>query len=366
MLLSALRSMVQNRDARWIVRRLLQSPHRLSKLRNLGRVQWAKLRRDPTAGRGMPLIVSVEPTNACNMRCPMCPTGLGALTRPKGRMDLDGFARLLDQVERTVLIMTFWGWGESTLHPQLFEMIRMAADRGIFTMLTMNGTNFDAGRMLDSRLDYLVVSFDGTRERSYAPVRRGGDLRRAIDGVRAIAAARRARGVRHPRINMGFIVTRLNQDELPELDAVAREIGFDATRPKYLHTITRQVAAELRPTDPRLVGNVGRDGPGRALERDVPGLPPVPVPDGCGLLWQYAMVYWDGTMVPCCYDWDAEQPLGNAFRGDFAALWHGPAYTEFRRRVTHDKQSLALCKDCQGGDITVFFSDTFLLNARGR
>src|SRR5262245_62921425 len=108
MILQALRSLAQNRDARWIVRRLLQSPHRLPKLQNLARVQWAKLRRDPTAGRGLPLIVSVEPTNACNMRCPMCPTGLGALQRPKGRMDVQGFARLLDQLERTTLIMTFW------------------------------------------------------------------------------------------------------------------------------------------------------------------------------------------------------------------------------------------------------------------
>lgn len=362
MLLGALRSLVQNRDARWIVRRLIRSPHRLSKLRNLARVQWAKWRQDPTAGRGLPLIVSVEPTNGCNMRCPMCPTGLGALTRPKGMMDVDGFARLLDQLERTVLIMTFWGWGESTLHPRLFEMIAMASRRGIFTMLTMNGTNFDPVRMLDSGLDYLVVSFDGIREQSYAPVRRGGDLQRAIAGVRALAAEKRRRRVTRPRVNMGFIVTRLNQDELPALQQVAAEIGFDATRPKYLHTITRQVAEELRPTDPALVGRVGQDGPGRMLERDVPGIPRVPVPDGCGMLWQYAMVYWDGTMVPCCYDWDAEQPLGNAFHGQFRELWHGPVYTEFRRRVTHAKQSLALCRDCQGGDITVFFSDKFLLD----
>src|SRR5262249_14377621 len=156
LLVSALRSLLQNRDARWIVRRLLQSPHKLSKLRNLARVQWAKARRDPTAGKGLPLIVSVEPTNGCNLRCPMCPTGLGALRRPKGGMDVDGFARLLDQLERTVLIMTFWGWGESTLHPRLFDMIAMASRRGIFTMLTMNGTNFDPPRLLDSGLDYLV------------------------------------------------------------------------------------------------------------------------------------------------------------------------------------------------------------------
>ncbi|MCA8976832.1 MAG: SPASM domain-containing protein [Planctomycetes bacterium] len=362
MFISAFRSLVQNRDTRWMVRQLARGPHKLSKLRNIARVQWAKLRKDPSAGRGMPLIVSVEPTNACNMKCPMCPTGLDALTRKKGMMDFTGFSRLLDQIERTTLIMTFWGIGESTLHPRLYEMIGMARRRGILTMLTMNGTNFDPVAMLDSGLDYLVVSFDGTREESYAPVRRGGQLQHAIDGVRAIVAERKRRGVTYPKINMGFIVTRLNQDELPQLEAFAHEIGFDSVRPKYLHTITRQVAEELRPSRPELVGNLGQEGPGRMLEQDIPGITPLLAPNGCGLLWEYAMIFQDGTMAPCCYDWDATAQLGNAFHDDFRSLWHGEAYTEFRRRVTHDKQSMELCKNCEGGDISVFFSDTFLLN----
>lgn len=362
MLFSAVRSLVQNRDTRWMVRQLASQPHKWSKLKNLLRVQWAKLRKDPTAGRGLPLIVSVEPTNACNMKCPMCPTGLDRLTRKKGMMDVDGFARLLDQIERTTLIMTFWGIGESTLHPRLYEMIAMAKRRGIFTMLTMNGTNFDPVAMLDSGLDYLVVSFDGTREASYAPVRRGGSLEHAVAGVRAIVAERRRRGVDFPKINMGFIVTRLNQEELAGLDAFAREIGFDAVRPKYLHTITKETAEQLRPTRPELVGTLGQQGPGRQLDDEIPGIPKVLAKNGCGLLWEYAMVFQDGRLAPCCYDWDATSPLGNAFTGDFAALWHGGAYADLRRRATFDKQSLDLCRHCEGGDISVFFSDTFLLN----
>lgn len=56
-------------------------------------------------------------------------------------------------------------------------------------MLTMNGTRFEPDA-IDSGLDLLVVSFDGTREQSYAPVRVGGDLRAAMDGIRRLAAAR--------------------------------------------------------------------------------------------------------------------------------------------------------------------------------
>ena len=362
MITSTVRALVQNKDVRWMVGRMARSPHRVAKLCNVAKVQWSKTRRDYTARGTMPLIMSVEPTNGCNMRCPMCPTGVGAITRRKGVMDLDRFRGLIEQVERSLLVMTFWGWGESSLHPQLYDMIEIASSRGIFTMLTLNGTNLDAQRILDSGLDYLVVSFDGLRDESYRPVRVGGDLQAAIDGVGRLRAARQARGRTRPRINMGFIVTRLNQGEVDGLDAAARGIGFDATRPKYLHVVTKQVAAELRPTDPRLRGQVGIVGPGRTIERDIPGIVRPPAPNGCGLLWEYAMVYHDGTMVPCCYDWNAEQPLGNAFETGFRELWSGEAYTELRRKVTTAKHTVELCRECQGGDIQVFFSDTFLLN----
>lgn len=366
MILSSLRALTQNRDTRWIVRRLAGSPHRLSKLRNIARVQWSKWRKDPRAGRGLPLIVSVEPTNSCNMKCPMCPTGLERLTRKKGMMDLERFTALVDELKRSTLIMTFWGWGESTLNPELFDMIRIAHERGIFTMLTMNGTNIDADAILDSGLDYLVVSMDGTREESYAPVRVGGNLESAKDGVARLKRKKQERGLDRPLMNMGFIVTKLNEGEVPSIQQTAQEFGFDAARPKYLHTITKDCAETLRPEDPKLVGTVGVSGPGRALETGIPGVPNVNAPNGCGILWEYAMVYWDGKMVPCCYDWDAEESLGNAFESGFAEVWHGDAYAEFRRRVTYDKASLGLCRECEGGDIQVFFSDSFLLNGTGQ
>lgn len=366
MILSSLRALAQNGDTRWIAGRLARSPHRFSKLRNIARVQWAKSRKDPRAGKGLPLIVSVEPTNSCNMKCPMCPTGLERLTRTKGMMNLERFEKLVQELERSVLIMTFWGWGESTLNPQLFEMIKIAHDHGIFTMLTMNGTNIDADAILDSGLDYLVVSMDGTREQSYAPVRVGGNLESAKEGVARLKKKKAERGLKRPLMNMGFIVTKLNEEEVPDIQDTAREFGFDAARPKYLHTITKDCAATLRPEDPKLVGTVGVSGPGRALETGIPGVPNIAAPNGCGILWEYAMIYWDGRMVPCCYDWDADQSLGNAFESSFTDVWRGDAYAEFRDRVTNDKKSLDLCRECEGGDIQVFFSDSFLLNGTGQ
>jgi MoaA/NifB/PqqE/SkfB family radical SAM enzyme len=359
MLLSSVRSVLQNRDSRWVMRRLARTPHKLAKLGNLTRLEWARLRKDPTGGGGLPIIVSVEPTNACNMKCPMCPTGLDVLSRPKGMMDLDRFAWMLDQIDRSVLIMSFFMWGEPTLNPRLYDMIRLASRRGIFTLLTINGTRIDAGQILDSGLDYLVVSFDGTREESYGPVRVGGSLAAAREGVARLAEERARRGADRPRINMGFIVTKLNEAELPTLGREAESIGFDAARPKYLGAMTRKVAAELRPLDPRLHGSVGW----RTLEEGVPGLNLPPILNRCGFLWHSASVHWDGTMVPCCYDWDAEEPLGNAFRTGFREIWTGAAYTGFRRRVLADKKSIGLCHACPGGDIVSFFSDSFLVRS---
>ena len=40
---------------------------------------------------GKPMTISFEPTTACNLRCPECPSGLRAFTRPTGNLKADFF-----------------------------------------------------------------------------------------------------------------------------------------------------------------------------------------------------------------------------------------------------------------------------------
>ncbi|HMN25813.1 MAG TPA: hypothetical protein PKE38_15015, partial [Ignavibacteriaceae bacterium] len=47
---------------------------------------------------GLPISYSIEPTNHCNLKCPECPSGLGARTRPLGLLNFADFKSWIDQI----------------------------------------------------------------------------------------------------------------------------------------------------------------------------------------------------------------------------------------------------------------------------
>ena len=50
----------------------------------------------------LPPTIQVEPTNRCNLRCPLCPTGSGLVERPQGLMTMETFDRVLADLSTPV------------------------------------------------------------------------------------------------------------------------------------------------------------------------------------------------------------------------------------------------------------------------
>ena len=73
-----------------------------------------------------PVHMQIELTNYCNLKCPVCPTGIGAINRKPLAMDVSLFEQLMDEVGQYLLTLSLWGWGESILHPQLAKILRIA------------------------------------------------------------------------------------------------------------------------------------------------------------------------------------------------------------------------------------------------
>ncbi len=49
--------------------------------------------------KGSPYAMSIEVTTSCNLHCTECPSGLRKFTRPTGRIDLDFYRQIIDQVK---------------------------------------------------------------------------------------------------------------------------------------------------------------------------------------------------------------------------------------------------------------------------
>ncbi|MBL9086745.1 MAG: radical SAM protein, partial [Planctomycetia bacterium] len=140
------------------------------------------------------LSANLELTNRCNLKCTFCPTADGRMARPRGVMDDGLFRKALDGAGPLEFALLFQ-WGEPLLHPRFAALAAEAADRGIRTLVTTNGTLLDdrrIGELLAARVDRVTVSVDGdaaTHERV-----RGIPLARTQAALERLVAARDAAG----------------------------------------------------------------------------------------------------------------------------------------------------------------------------
>ncbi|MFN8887078.1 MAG: radical SAM protein, partial [Cyclobacteriaceae bacterium] len=125
---------------------------------------------------GMPISISIEPTTSCNLRCPECPSGLRSFTRPTGMLKPELYQSVINQLAPSLSYLIFYFQGEPYLHPSLVDMIRYAADKGIYTATSTNAHYLNdeaAKKTVESGLDRLIISIDGTSQETYTSYRVG-------------------------------------------------------------------------------------------------------------------------------------------------------------------------------------------------
>ena len=131
--------------------------------------------------KSKPYHIEIEPTNICNLHCPLCSTGIQAKTRTKGIMEFKHFKNLIDKIKDTTLQLALQNWGEPTLAKDIPKMIRYAADAGIFTHMSSNFSTKMSDNYLNdlitSGLGRLVTDVDGTSQEIYELYRQGGSFR---------------------------------------------------------------------------------------------------------------------------------------------------------------------------------------------
>ncbi len=119
-----------------------------------------------------PSYLEVELTSRCNLACQFCPQT--RLTRPTANLDYDTFEALLNRVGDAVTLLNFSGFGEPTLHPRLFDFVRLAKSRGIPRVeIETNGTRLGDEAFLqelfESGLDILAVNLDALDQAGEIP-----------------------------------------------------------------------------------------------------------------------------------------------------------------------------------------------------
>ena len=258
-------------------------------------------------------------------------------------MSLQDFERLLNNVGPQVRVLALWNQGEPTINDKLPEMIRIAHDRGIYTMTSTNGNlmlrrNL-VNRIIDSGLDELIFSIDGLTQETYQIYRIGGHLDVVVEGMRQVRSRRDELNRKKPRIIMQWLPMKHNEHEIPRLRKVVAQWGADKVEIKTTQIYTDEQADQYLPELEEL----------RRYERRSQRWETKRTYQSCKRLWFSTMIDWNGTVVPCCFDKDEDFQMGNALTQDFAEIWHSASYNDFRRELITKGRVKEMCRNCTEG-----------------
>lgn len=267
--------------------------------------------RDPL---GDPTTLIVELTTHCQLRCPLCPTGMGAPGRTRQHIRPEDFRAVVDRYARTALRLFLTDWGEPLLHPKAAELIGYAESKGLWTAISTNGMHLPdelARALVESRLSHATFSIDGASQEAYERYRARGELATVLGNVERLVAARNALGSRRPHVTWQFLVFRHNVHEVDAARAKARELGVE---------IDVRAAGLGGPNESP---HVGRTAPDKlAWLVDDPRWPeargyfrtePYLEDRHCWWLWKALVVSPSGSAPPCCCTFEERDDVGNVF-----------------------------------------------------
>ncbi len=294
---------------------------------------------------GMPISLSIEPTTSCNLRCPECISGLRAFTRPTGMLDIRNFKRTIDEVSKWTPYLLLYFQGEPYLNKNFLKMAQYAAGKGMYVATSTNGhylTPQAARETIESGLSRLIISVDGTSQQVYQQYRIGGQLDKVKRGIAEVVAWKKKLGSRTPHIILQFLIVRPNEHQVEEVKALALELGVDELKLKTAQVYTQQDANALIPLNPRYTRyRKGADGK-YALDN--------PLNNRCWRTWQGAVLTWEGQVLPCCFDKDAEYSMGTITDAlSFREIWKGQQAKAFRRGILTDRAAEEICRNCIEG-----------------
>ena len=294
---------------------------------------------------GYPVSISFEPTTSCNLRCPECPSGLRAFTRPIGMLENDLFRKTIDELHRELLYLIFYFQGEPYLNPDFLDMVSYAHDKKIYTATSTNAhylTDEIARRTVESGLDRLIISVDGATQDVYQQYRVGGNLEKVLEGTRNIIKWKKELKSKTPFVFFQFLVVKPNEHQIDDIKKLAKEMGVDQVRFKTAQVYDFE-------TDPNGLIPVTDKFSRYRKKPDGRYAPKNKLANHCWKLQHANVITWDGLVVPCCFDKDATHQLGNLKDQSFKAIWHNVNYKRFRQELKKSRKNIDICANCSEG-----------------
>ena len=300
---------------------------------------------------GMPTSIVVDPTNHCQLECPLCPTGRGDTSVAYGLFKLDKYKKVIDVFGKWVQTVTFFAWGEPLLNKSFVEMTQYTSQspHKIRSMTNVNLntiTDEQVKGLVTSNLDQVHVSIDGVTQEVYEKYRVGGNLEVVFNNLKKLIAAKKLYKS-NTKIKWAFIVNKYNEHQVETAKKMASDFGIpiniDSLRIDLKEDCVTPIDeaidtyGEWLPDNPKY-NNYNMDTKTRKRTLEF-----------CKLPWRSTMINWNGDVFPCTHVHTEEKDrMGNIFEQDFAEIWNGEKYVAARKELLDQPNDLeTICHTCK-------------------
>lgn len=284
---------------------------------------------------------SIEATTYCNLECPECPSGQKQFTRPTGNISLYDFRNYVDQLHKNLVYLMIYFQGEPYMNRELFDMIKYAKSKKIYTCTSTNGHFLDeenARLTVLSGLDRIIISFDGHDQRSYEAYRIGGDLEKVKKGIHNLVEWKNKLNVTHPFIIIQSLVLQTNEDKLDKLKRIAKSLDVNELVFKTAQFNDLTKGNPLMPVSDKYSRYIKKpDGEYMIKKKLV---------NRCLRMWQSLVITWDGKVIPCCFDKDAHHIMGDLKKDKLKAILKSTEYNLFRKKILSNRNGIQICRNC--------------------
>lgn len=286
-----------------------------------------------------PYNIDIEPTNICNLHCPLCSTGIGGETRKKGFMTLSKFKKLVDEIKDTVLVLSLQNWGESTLIKDFPQMVNYAHEAGIYVRLS---TNFSVdysdqffSDFMNSGITRLTMDIDGTTQEVYEKYRVGGKLDTVLKNIRKAVKFKKDHNLKYPILQARMLVMKHNEHQIDDFRELAKELNVDEIELGNIQLNPNTAAEKWLPKEKQYVYQTYLDE-----QRTV-------VP--CHWPWSGLVINWDGGVSPCSIVDDSFSDFGNVFDSGVYSVWNNEFYVSSRSEFSNTKNmtKFTICNACK-------------------
>ena len=221
-------------------------------------------------------------------------------------------------------------------------MIRYARQKGIYVETCTNGDLANAEGIIYSDINQVSFQISGLDDASHEVYRVRSNFTKVSSNIKELVKLRNQTPESNVKIEIGFIVMKHNEKQIPEFLEWAEEIGVD--KANLIDPCVRSVAeGKIMLPDDRKFWFYDEEAFNRGILR-----PKYYTDNECTWIWNSTMINWNGDVVPCCRDPHGRHVFGNAFTTPLKEIWNSEQVKEFRKRIIKNQGGVEICKLCSG------------------